>query len=75
MKLETLKQVLFDDKKIIEESLLEKDQPRDALEELRYQPKETQEIIKEVCQITKERVENESEELQNLEFAEPKEAR
>ncbi|KAL1215088.1 hypothetical protein V5N11_007666 [Cardamine amara subsp. amara] len=68
-------EVLFDDKKIIEESLQEKDHPRDTLEELRYQPKETQEIIKEVSQITKEPVENESEQLLNLEFAEPREAR
>ncbi|CAF2017821.1 unnamed protein product [Brassica napus] len=69
-------QVLFDDKKILEQSLEEKDHPRDALEELEIEPKDAQVSIKEVTQISKARVDNkDSEQILSVEFAEPKEAR
>ncbi|CAN6912627.1 unnamed protein product [Brassica oleracea] len=68
-------QVLFDDKKILEQSLEEKDHPRDALEELEIEPKDAQVSIKEVTQISKARVDNkDSEQILSVEFAEPKEA-
>ncbi|KAL0658895.1 hypothetical protein Bca4012_079480 [Brassica carinata] len=67
--------VLFDDKKILEQSLEEKDHPRDALEELEIEPKDAQVSIKEVTQISKARVDNkDSEQILSVEFAEPKEA-
>ncbi|ESQ31819.1 hypothetical protein EUTSA_v10003670mg [Eutrema salsugineum] len=68
-------EVLFDDKKILEENLKEKDHPRDVLEELRYQPKEAQENTKEVCQSTKGGVDIESKVVPIGAFPEPKEAR
>ncbi|KAG2263605.1 uncharacterized protein LOC106411072 isoform X1 [Brassica napus] len=68
-------EVLFDDKKILEQSLEEKDHPRDALEELEIEPKDAQVSIKEVTQISKARVDNkDSEQILSVEFAEPKEA-
>lgn len=70
-------QVLFDDKKIVEQSLEEKDHPRDTLEELQFVvPKDAQVNVKEVTQISKARVDNkDNEQILSVEFAEPKEAR
>lgn len=75
--LNTWVQVLFDDKKILEQSLEEKDHPRDALEELQFEPKDAQVSIKEVTQISKARGDNnnENEQIPSVEFPEPKEAR
>uniref|UniRef100_A0A1J3CNX4 Meiosis arrest female protein 1 n=1 Tax=Noccaea caerulescens TaxID=107243 RepID=A0A1J3CNX4_NOCCA len=66
-------EVLFDDKKILEESLKEKDHPT----ELPFQSREAQDSINEVCQGTdEERVGYESEQIQqSAEFPEIKEAR
>ncbi|XP_018486938.1 uncharacterized protein LOC108857448 isoform X2 [Raphanus sativus] len=70
-------EVLFDDKKIVEQSLEEKDHPRDTLEELQFVvPKDAQVNVKEVTQISKARVDNkDNEQILSVEFAEPKEAR
>ncbi|KAL0890489.1 hypothetical protein Bca101_014472 [Brassica carinata] len=67
-------EVLFDDKKVLEQSLEEKNRPRDALEELQIEPKEAQVSIKEVSQTTKEGVDNENKQIPSVEFPEPKEA-
>ncbi|KAJ0248775.1 hypothetical protein HA466_0158280 [Hirschfeldia incana] len=69
-------EILFEDKKIVEQSFEEKDHPRDALEELQFAvPNDAQVSIKEVTQISKARVDNkDNEQILSVEFAEPKEA-
>ncbi|XP_009136441.1 uncharacterized protein LOC103860573 isoform X1 [Brassica rapa] len=68
-------EVLFDDKKILEQSLEENVHSRDAAEELQIESKDAQVSIKEVTQISKARVDNkDSEQILSVEFAEPKEA-
>lgn len=61
----------------MEQSLEEKDHPRDTLEELQFVvPKDAQVNVKEVTQISKARVDNkDNEQILSVEFAEPKEAR
>ncbi|KAF8089557.1 hypothetical protein N665_0502s0023 [Sinapis alba] len=58
--------VLFDDKKVLEQSLEEKDHPRDALEELQLEPKDAQVSIKEVslCLSSRERFDSMVERLE-----------
>ncbi|CAH8328739.1 unnamed protein product [Eruca vesicaria subsp. sativa] len=69
-------EVLFDDKKILEQSLEEKDHPRDTVEEVEFEPKDAQVSIKEVTLISKAREDNnENEQLPSVEFPEDKETR
>ncbi|CAH8389640.1 unnamed protein product [Eruca vesicaria subsp. sativa] len=67
-------EVLFDDKKVLEQSLEEKDHPRDTVEEVEFEPKDAQVSIKEVTLISKARVDNnENEQIPSVKCPDDKE--